>query len=236
MSGWRGKAFQIWFFGIMTLIGMPCAPLMLFGPRAVLPIVRLWIALGFFGLRWIAGVRVEFRGIEHAPRGPALIAGKHQSMLDTIAPFRVLDYPCFVLKQELLKLPVFGWYMAGTRMIAIDREASSAALRQMVADAKDRLAHGRQIIIFPEGTRQAPGAPADYKPGVAALYRELGLPCYLVATNSGEHWPARGSRLTPGLAVFEFLPPIPPGLKRGEFMRELEKRLEQASTGLLSRP
>ncbi|HEX8233193.1 MAG TPA: lysophospholipid acyltransferase family protein [Caulobacteraceae bacterium] len=229
----RGKLFTGWLFGVMTVVGLLGAPLMLFGPRAVLPSVRLWVASAIWGLRVLLGVRVEFRGLEHAPKGAALIAGKHMSMLDTLAPFRVLNYPCFVLKRELLSQPVFGAYMKATRMIPIDREAHAAALRRMTADARDRLAAGRQIIIFPEGTRQAPGAAPDYKPGVAALYRELGLPCHLLATNSGAHWPAQGTRFTPGVAVFEFLPPIPPGLKRGEFMRELERRLQDASNRLL---
>lgn len=234
MSGLRGKAYLLWLFGCMTVLGLIFAPLMLFGPRAVLPAVRIWIATAVWGLKVIAGVRLEFRGLEHAPRGAALIAGKHMSMLDTLAPYRVLDYPCYVLKQELMTQPVFGWYMAATRMIPIDRGAQSAALRSMTAEAKARLAAGRQVIIFPEGTRQTPGAPPEYKPGIAALYRELGVPCHLLATNSGVHWPAYGARFTPGTAVFEFLPPIPPGLKRGEFMRELEQRLEEASARLLA--
>jgi 1-acyl-sn-glycerol-3-phosphate acyltransferase len=230
----KGKLYAAWLFGVMVVLGLISMPLMLFGPRAVLPSVRLWIASALWALRALIGVRVEFRGLEHAPRGPALIAGKHMSMLDTLAPFRVLDFPCFVLKRELLRQPVFGQYMRATRMIPIDREAHAAALRQMTADSKARLAEGRQIIIFPEGTRQLPRAAPAYKPGVAALYRELNLPCHLLATNSGAHWPAQGTRFRPGLVVFEFLPPIPPGLKRGEFMRELERRLQGASEALLA--
>ena len=229
----KGKLYSVWLFGVMAVLGVISMPLMPFGPRAVLPSVRLWINSALWGLRLLVGVRVEFRGLEHAPKGAALIAGKHMSMLDTLAPFRVLDFPCFVLKRELLRQPVFGAYMKATRMIPIDREAHVSALRQMTADARDRLAAGRQVIIYPEGTRQAPGAPPDYKAGVAALYRDLSLPCHLLATNSGAHWPAQGTRFRPGVAVFEFLPPIPPGLKRAEFMRELEKRLETASRRLL---
>ena len=154
-------------------------------------------------------------------------------MLDVVAPFAMLDDPCFVLKKELMPLPFFGWFAWKTRMIAVDRSAHSKALKGMVRQARDRHAEGRQILIFPEGTRQAPGAAPDYKPGIAALYRDLDSPCWPLATNSGVHWPAHGFIRRPGLVVFEFLPPIPAGLKRAEFMAELETRLEAASTALL---
>jgi 1-acyl-sn-glycerol-3-phosphate acyltransferase len=154
-------------------------------------------------------------------------------MLDTIAPFLVVPDPCFTLKQELSRLPLYGWVAAKTRMIVINREAGAAALRKLVADSRDRLADERQIVIFPEGTRASPGAPPDYKPGVAALYRELGGPCHLLATNAGTVWPAKGIGFRPGRVVYEFLEPIPPGLKRAEFTRVLEARLEAASTALL---
>ena len=172
---------------------------------------------------------MEVRGLEHRPSGPALIAAKHQSMLDTVAPWRFLSDPCFVLKQELLRLPVYGWYARKADMVAVDREAHAKALRQLVTDARAQLAQGRQVIIFPEGTRQLPGAAPDYKPGVAALYRDLVIPVVPMATNSGVHWPAHGQGYTPGQVVFEFLEPIPAGLKRGEFMRALEDRIETAS-------
>ena len=124
----KGKLYSVWLFGVMAVLGVISMPLMPFGPRAVLPSVRLWINSALWGLRLLVGVRVEFRGLEHAPKGAALIAGKHMSMLDTLAPFRVLDFPCFVLKRELLRQPVFGAYMKATRMIPIDREAHVSAL------------------------------------------------------------------------------------------------------------
>ena len=119
-------------------------------------------------------------------------------------------------------------------MIAVDRSAHAKALKDMVKLARLRFAEGRQILIFPEGTRGLPGAAPDYKPGIAALYRDLGCPCVPMATNSGQHWHAKGFRRTPGTVVFEFLPPIPPGLKRAEFMAELEARIEAKSTELLN--
>src|SRR5690606_39527433 len=114
-----------------------------------------------------------------------------------------------------------------------DRSGHSKALKDMVTQARARFADGRQILIFPEGTRAEIGAPADYKPGIAALYRDLECPCTPMATNSGAHWPAHGFRRFPGTVVYEFLPAVPAGLKRAEFMTQLEARLEGASDALL---
>lgn len=232
MTRVRALLFAAWLYGLTVLMIVLALPLFLFPRQAMRRAMKLHARIVVFGLHWIVGARLEFRGREHAPRGRALIAGKHQSMLDTIAPFLALPDPCFSLKQELSRLPLYGWVAAKTRMIVIDRDAGAAALRRLVADARERLADERQIIIFPEGTRQTPGAAPDYKPGVAALYRELRGPCHLLATNAGAAWPAHGPGFRPGLIVYEFLEPIPPGLKRGEFMRVLEQRLQAASAAL----
>jgi 1-acyl-sn-glycerol-3-phosphate acyltransferase len=193
---------------------------------------RLWASLVLGGLRWFAGVRIEVRGLEHRPAGAALIASKHQSMLDGIAPLVFLRDPSFVLKKELLANPVYGGYGRKAELISLDREGGAAALKGLVADVRDRLAKGRPTIIFPEGTRQPPGAAPDYKPGVAGLYRELGGAVVPLATNSGLRWPAKGWVMRPGAAIYEFLPPIAPGLKRGAFMAELQARTEAASEAL----
>ncbi len=121
-------------------------------------------------------------------------------------------------------------------MIVGDREAAAKALTDRVRQARERPGAGRQIVIFPEGTRALPGAAPDYKPGAAAIYRDLAMPCTPVATNAGLYWPAHGFRRNPGVAVYEFLPPIPAELKRGPFMAELESRIETASTRLLAPP
>jgi 1-acyl-sn-glycerol-3-phosphate acyltransferase len=184
-------------------------------------------------LRLISGIRVEFRGLEHLPPGRALIGAKHQCMFDTMGPLTVLPDACYVMRNDLLKIPFYGWYCVRAGMIGIDREAQASALRQMLADAKDRLKAARQLVIFPEGHRGEPGKAGDYKPGVAALYRALDMPCIPLATNSGTHWPAHGFLRRPGLIVYEFLPPIPPGLHRAEFMRRLEAAIETASNALL---
>jgi 1-acyl-sn-glycerol-3-phosphate acyltransferase len=230
----RSLVFTVFLYGSIVIVGVMLAPLLLAPMRWAFVCAKLWAGGVCAGLSAICGVTVEVRGLEHRPLGPALIAAKHQGMFDVVAPFTVLDEPCFVLKKELMILPFFGWFAWRTKMIPVDRQAHAKALRKLVADARARLAEGRQIIIFPEGTRTPPGAQGDYKPGVAALYRDLGLPCHLIATNSGQCWPAHGFLRRPGRVVFEFLEPIPAGLKRAEFMAELERRIETASRALLT--
>ena len=207
-------------------------------PLLVCP--RRWVVKSFAGwsrgimllLRVVCGIRVEVRGRHYIPTGAALIAPKHQSMFDVFAQFVWLPDSCFVTKKELMWIPLFGWYAMKARMISVDRSGHSAALRKMVADAKQRFADNRQLVIFPEGHRGEPGTPGDYKPGIAALYREIDVPVTPVATNCGVHWP-RSGLLKPGTIVFEYLEPIPPGLKRAEFMRILQERIETASMALL---
>ncbi len=222
-------AFSLWTGGLAIV----CTPILLGPSRWTLSMFHLW-GRGIFGmLKAITGVAVELRGREHIPTGAALIAPKHQSMLDVYAQFAWLPASVFVMKKELTLIPWFGWYAAKVGTVDIDRSGGATALRNMVRRAKELFAHDRQIAIFPEGTRKAPGDPPDYKPGIAALYRELEVPVCPVATNSGEHWPARGIMIKkPGTIVFQYLEPIPPGLKRAEFMRLLQERTETASAAL----
>ena len=234
MTTVRSLLFVCWLYLSMALFAVGLSPALLLPYGAAMWVIRNWSRFVLFGLRWIAGVKVEFRGLEHRPTGASLLAGKHQSMLDVIAPFAILPDNCFIMKKELMPLPFFGWFAWKTKMIAVDRSAHSKALKDMVKQARARSAEGRQIFIFPEGTRAAPGAAPDYKPGVMALYRDLGVPCWPMATNAGVHWPAHGFRRYPGTVVYEFLPPIEAGLKRPVFMAELERRIETASDALLA--
>ncbi|SJM47209.1 1-acyl-sn-glycerol-3-phosphate acyltransferase [Brevundimonas diminuta 3F5N] len=233
MTTVRSLIFTLWLYLSMPLFAVGLSPALLMPHGVAMGVIKLWARFVLFGLRWIAGIKVEVRGLEHRPTGPALIAAKHQGMLDVIAPFAFLDDACFVMKKELMPLPFFGWFAWKTKMIAVDRAAHAKALKDMVRQTRARLAEDRQILIFPEGTRTTPGEPADYKPGVAAIYRDVEAPCWPIATNSGVHWPAHGFKRYPGTVVFEFLPPIPAGLKRAAFMAELESRIEGASTALL---
>lgn len=231
----RKYGLAVWLYGVTALACIILVPTLVLPRAAIMAGVAIWSRLCVWGLRWIGGVRIEIRGLDHLPTGAVLIAAKHQSMFDVIPPFFFLSEVCFVLKKELVSIPLFGWHLTKARMIPVDREAHSRALKDLVSKATDRLAQGRQLIIFPEGTRKAPGAAPDYKPGVAALYRELGVPCTPMATNAGEFVTAAGLPVRRGTIIYELLEPIPAGLKRGEFMREVEERIESASARLSSK-
>ena len=222
--------FYVWSLAFSLMI----LPLLLAPSIWMVRSLSIWSAGINFLLKICCGITVEVRGKQFIPTGPALVAPKHQSMQDTFAQFGILPRGgLFVIKKELMWIPFFAWYVLKMGGIVVDRAGHSAALKSMVAQAKLRFQQNRQLIIFPEGTRGEPGTPGDYKPGIAALYRELELPVHPVATNSGVHWPAHGFLRKPGIIVFEFLEPIPPGLKRGEFMRLLQERIEPASQALL---
>ena len=230
----RSLLFTAWLYGTMAAFALAGSPLLL-GPReGVWGLVRTWVAAVEWGLRVLVGCRVEVRGREHLPSGGALIAGKHMAMLDTIVPLDALPDAAFVFKRELAKLPFWGWYMAKLDNLPVDRQGGAAALRAMVHGARERMAQGRQVMIFPEGTRAEPGAAPDYKPGVAGLYRELGVPVTPMATNSGLCWPPHGFIRYPGVVTYAFLAPIPAGMKRASFMAVLEDTLEAASDALIA--
>jgi 1-acyl-sn-glycerol-3-phosphate acyltransferase len=229
----RSALHAVWLYGV-TFMAIALYLLLLPFPRSAIRAgLRLWAILMVFGLRFIGGVRLEVRGTGRLPHGSYMIAAKHQTMFDIAPPFTYAPDMLFVMKQELGKIPAFGWLSRKAKMIKVDRGAHAKALRDLVADAKRLMVEPRQLLIFPEGTRHPPGAQTDYKPGVAALYRELDLPCVPVATNSGLCLDARGIARKRGVVVVEILEPIAPGLKRGEFMRLLQERIETASNALL---
>lgn len=230
----RSLVFMVLFYLWSVLVAVGCAPFILPAPRRwAMRMMSVWAKGIIFLLRVVCDIRVEVRGREHMPKGASVLAPKHQCMFDVFAHLAWLPDVCFVMKKELMWIPFFSWYAMKARMIVVDREGHSTALRKLVRDADERFAKDRQVMIFPEGTRTAPGAAPDYKPGIAALYRQIDVPVHPVATNSGVHWPRHGFVRRPGVIVFEFLQPIQPGLKRADFMRTLEDRIETASTKLL---
>lgn len=232
MNAIRSIVYLILFSLWTTLVAVGCTPI-LFGPRRWCHgMFNVW-GHGVIGLLALVGVRVEVRGREFIPKGAALVAPKHQCMLDVFAQFTWLPANAFVMKKELAWIPWFGWYGKKAGAIVIDRAGAAKTMRQLIREGIERFKWGAQVVIFPEGHRQLIGAEPDYKPGIAALYKELGVPVYPVATNAGEHWSAKGLKLKPGLIVYEYLEPIPPGLKRAEFMRLLEDRIETKSRALL---
>jgi 1-acyl-sn-glycerol-3-phosphate acyltransferase len=231
--GLRSILYTVWFYGLTVVLSILYLPMLLL-PRPVLRAgVKVWARLLIFGLRVIGGVRLEVRGLERLPPGPALIAAKHQSMFDIVPAFAYMPDALFVMKTELMRIPLFGWLCKKAGMIEVDRSGHVQAMRKLIADARVRFREPRQLLIFPEGTRRAPGAEPDYKPGVAGLYRDLELPCVPVATNTGVRLNVHGLVMSPGVVVYEFLEPIPAGMKRADFMRLLQERVETASDALL---
>jgi len=230
----RSIAFAAFFYLWSLLIAVVMAPAMLGSGRSALGWVRLWNSGTLFGLRAICGIEVEVRGREYIPSSGALIAAKHQCMFDAFAPLSHLSCPSLVGKQELARIPLFGWYAVRSKlMLVVDRKGHAGALRRLMAETRSALNEGRQLLIFPQGTRTPPGTHAKYKPGVAGLYRDLGVSCVPLATNAGVHWAPHGILRRPGKIVFEYLEPIPPGLARGPFMKVLEHRLEAAADALI---
>jgi 1-acyl-sn-glycerol-3-phosphate acyltransferase len=182
----------------------------------------------------ICRLKVEFRGLENLPKGAVLIAPKHQSFLETFALMLALDDFTFVYKRELVFTPLFGWYLWATGQVGIDRRKRGSALAQLVKAARGIFAEGRQLLIFPEGTRRPIGAAPAYKAGVALVQADSKAVCVPVALNSGVFWPRRRFRKYPGTIVIEFLEPIAPGLGKSMFMRVLEERIETATNRLIS--
>lgn len=229
----RSLLYAVWFYVTLVVLGLVLMPVSLFSRRFAIWSVRFFAQTQAFGLWLLCGISTEVRGKENLPRGPGLIAMKHQSTYDTIAPFIFMENPAYILKKELLKAPVFGVY-ASRVGIPIDRQGGAKTMRLMLAAAKKAIPQGQQIVIFPEGTRQLPDAPTDIKPGIVLLYNELKLPCVPVALNTGLCWQGSGFLRKPGRIVFEVLPAIPPGLNRAELTQTLKDVLEPATVRLVA--
>tara|TARA_R110000868_G_scaffold277963_1_gene537751 strand:- start:7871 stop:8605 length:735 start_codon:yes stop_codon:yes gene_type:complete len=233
MTAIRSVLFQIYLYGLMAILGLAGVPLLL-GPRSwARGYLKLYLHIAWFGLRWICGVSIEVRGRENLPRGGALIGSKHQSMWETLAFWGILDDPAIILKRSLIYMPFFGWFAVKLGNINIDRKAGSKALRKMLRDAKTRGEEGRQVLIFPEGTRVEPGEHPELKPGIVGLYQAMALPCVPVALNSGVHLTNYCGLRKPGRIVVEFLEPIQPGLNKADFLATLHERINTASDRLL---
>ena len=228
----RSLIFNLAFFLWAAVLGSLGLPLILLSRRAAAVIGRFWSRGTMWLLRHVVGLEHQFRGLDRLPRGGCIVAMKHQSAWDAVILSIALDDPVPVVKRELLRLPIYGWYMRRAGAIAIDRRAGAAALRQMVEAARPVAKAGRPIVIFPQGTRVAPGARQPYQPGVAALYRALALPIVPAAVNSGLYWGRRSFIKRPGRIVLEFLDPIPAGWRKQPLMAELERRIESATTAL----
>jgi 1-acyl-sn-glycerol-3-phosphate acyltransferase len=230
----RSLLFNVLFYVTTTLFVVLGSPLLLAPRRWAMAALALHARFELWLLRLIVGTELEVRGIDKLPDGPCLVASKHQSAWETFALIPLFRDPALLMKRELFWIPFHGWFSRKFEMIQVDRDKGPTALRRMLREAKKRIAAGREIIIFPEGTRRPPGAVPDYKTGVVLLYAALGVPCVPVALNSGLFWPRRSLLRRPGTIVVEFLDPIPPGLGKPEFLHRLEATIEGASNRLLA--
>ena len=230
----RSLLFNVVFYINISVRMIVALPTILLPYSFLLGVLRRYAGSTLWFLRVICGIDVEWRGREKLPQGACIVACKHQSVWETFALFMVLPDPTYVLKRELMQLPLFGWLATKARMIPIDRGSHAKALTGMLAAARREAARGRQIVIFPEGTRRLPGAKPHYLPGAAFLYADLGLPCVPIALNSGLFWPRHSWLRRPGTVVAEVLDPIPAGLDKREFLTRLQSAIEQATARLVA--
>jgi len=226
--------FNLLFYLNLVILLVAAIPTLVLPRRAILGMAKLWGHTTLWLLRVVCRIDVEWRGLEKIPPGGIIVAAKHQSIWETFALITLFRDPTFVIKRELLWIPFFGWYAWHGGMIPVDRGAGKAALSGMAVHARKALAEGRQIVIFPEGTRRPAGADPKYKFGVAHLYGEAGVPCVPIALNSGLFWPRRRLLRFPGTVRVEILDPIPPGVDRNTVFARLQDEIEAATARLIT--
>ncbi len=214
---------------VISLAYFPWALLSATGAHAACHAYCRWV---IWTLGWMTGLRCEVRGTP--PVGEVMIAAKHQSFLDILMIYNAVPRGKFIMKRELMFTPFLGQYARRIGCVPVNRGKRGAAIAQMLAAVKSGRQQGGQLIIYPQGTRVAPGVARPYKIGTGALYDQLAQPCVPVATNVGVFWPRHGILRKPGLAVVQFLPEIAPGLARDDFMARLEQVVETASDALMA--
>ncbi|MFT4276379.1 MAG: lysophospholipid acyltransferase family protein [Rhodopseudomonas sp.] len=230
----RSLIFNVLFYLLLVGWLIVAIPTFLLPRRALISVAKMWGQSSIWLMRLVCGTRVEFRGLEKIPPGPLIVAPKHQSMWETFALLQFFDAPLYILKRELTWIPVFGWLLVKADMIAINRRKGGRILIEMAKSASREVNRGRQLIIFPEGTRTPVDAPPHYKAGVAQIYADCDVPCLPVALNSGLFWPRRQFMRYPGTIVVEFLDPLPAGLERREFLTRVSAAIETASNRLIA--
>ncbi|MEM7445418.1 MAG: lysophospholipid acyltransferase family protein [Pseudomonadota bacterium] len=230
----RSLAFNIFYFGFTICCLLFLNWLLLTSRPYCMAWVRWYLRTIYRMERWILGLDYQVVGQENMPPYPFLVAAKHQSLWETMKLHLIFDDPAVILKRELMKVPIWGWFAKKSKMIAVDRGAGGKAISSMIEGGRETVADGRPIVIFPQGTRVAPDGYKPYKVGIFALYEALNLPVLPMALNSGVFWQRRAFRKRSGTITVELLPPIEPGLDRETFMRRLETELEAASTRLVA--
>lgn len=228
----RSLAFNLLFYAYVALTSLLAAVMALVWPGALGRCARIWARLWLSGYERICGVTYEVRGREHLPKGGYLVAAKHQSMWDNFALFAILPSPVYAFKSKILLIPVFGQVLQALGCIPVQRGAGRRALKRMTASAREACARGRQVVIFPEGTRVEVGQASTYHTGASHLYQALGVPCVPVALNSGVLWPKDAFMRPPGVITVEILPAIAPGMDRRKMHALLEAQIQSASLRL----
>lgn len=221
-------AFYITSFIIMIIF----LPLMIFPKKIIFWAGRIWASVTMSLLRMIVGLSYRVEGTENLPSGGCIVACKHESAWETLIFHILLNRPGYALKRELMWIPLINLYFWRMGMVVIDRGAGTKALKSLIQGARRIIEQGRPLVIYPEGTRGAPGLPGHYQAGVGVLYKDLNVPVVPVALNSGSFWGRRSPIKLPGQIVIQFLPPIQPGLARAEFMEKLENSIEKNSQNL----
>lgn len=235
MIALRSVIFNTAFYANMIIRMIVLFPIYFLLPRKKAFFVpKDWARSNHWLMEKIVGTTFTVEGLENIPKsGGYILAPKHQSFWDTYALLPWLDDPVYILKRELTWIPIFGWYVAKQRMIPVNRGAKGKVMAQVIERTKMEMANGRQLIIYPEGTRRPPGAPPDYKYGIARLYRDINVPVVPVAMHPGLFWPRRKFLRFPGHFTVRILPPIQPGLDPDVFHETLMRQLEAASDELL---
>lgn len=228
----RSVLFDILIYGWMLILGTIALPYALISRDHTYGVMKLYAASVLFLARWLLGIRWEVRG--EVPKGEVLIASKHQSFLDIMIHFHVLPRAQFIMKQELRYIPIFGFYTLRIGTTPVARGKRGAAVKDMVSHVEKERDGAKQLVIYPQGTRVAPGAVLPYKVGAGVIYKRMGLPCIPAATNVGVFWGRRALIKRPGLAVVEYLDTVAPGLEVEEFMSQIETTVEAASNALMS--
>jgi 1-acyl-sn-glycerol-3-phosphate acyltransferase len=230
----RSLLFNALFYVNLTVHMILALPTLVLPYPILRAFIRSYARTSLWLLRVVCGTKVEWRGLEKLPKQACILACKHQSLWETFALYAVIPDPIYVLKRELMWIPLFGWYTRKAHMIPVDRNAKLATLSRMTTAARKELERARQLVIFPEGTRRSPGAEPSYKPGVALLYKKIGVPCVPIALNSGLFWPRRSLRRLPGTILVQVLDPIAPGLDTQAFFARLQSVIEETTAPLVA--
>lgn len=229
----RSLIFNIFYVTWTVLVGIVFCPIVLFPTHIIIFVVgQIWARGLYFFLRLFCNLELNLKGQENRPKTPAIYASKHQSALETFMYHLLINKPVFVLKKELLNLPIFGFYLKKMGMIAIDRSGGIKSLKLLLKEVENKLSQGYSIIIFPEGTRTTPGEKVEYNAGITAIYNLKAAPIVPVALNTGVFWPKNSFIKKPGKFVIEFLPQISENLDKKEFIQQLQNVIETKSQEL----